>query len=77
MAVSLPADRLTNATLYLTGDAIKGVAPVNTFTLNGVSRDDLKLATTLNGTAAFDLDLISLVTDDNTYAGQEVVITYG
>ena len=70
------SDQLTNATLYLTGNAIKGVNPVNTFTLNGVSKDDLKLDATLNGKTAFELNLISLVTDDNTYAGQEVVITY-
>ena len=67
------SDQLTNATLYLTGNAIKGVNPVNTFTLNGVSKDDLKLDATLNGKTAFELNLISLVTDDNTY---EVVITY-
>ena len=71
------SDILTNATLYLNGNAIKGVNPVNTFTLNGTTRDDLKLnATKLNGESAFDLDLINLVTDDNTYAGQEIVITY-
>ena len=70
------SDQLTNATLYLTGNAIKGVNPVNTFTFNGVSKDDLKLDATLNGKTAFELNLISLVTDDNTYAGQEVVITY-
>ena len=69
------SDQLTNATLYLTGNAIKGVNH-NTFTLNGVSKDDLKLDATLNGKTAFELNLISLVTDDNTYAGQEVVITY-
>lgn len=71
------SDELTNATLYLTGNAIKGVKPVNTFTLNGATKDNLKLdVTTLNGKAAFDLDLMDLVTDDNTYAGQEIVITY-
>lgn len=71
------SDTLTGATFYLTGDDVKGTAAVNTITVNGTKVTGLdKLPETLNGQSAFELDLMDLVKDDNTYAGQEVVITY-
>lgn len=72
------SDKLTNATFYLTGDAVKGVDPIYTLTVNGVAKNDLLIsAATLHGQSSFDLDLLeALVDDDNTYAGQEVVLTY-
>ena len=70
-------DTLTGATYYLKGDAVKGKRAVNTITVNGTAVVGLdKLDETLDGTTTFTLDLESLVTADNTYAGQEVVITY-
>lgn len=71
------ADNLTGATFYLTGEAVKGTAAVNTITVNGATVPGFeKLSETLNGQSAFVLNLMDLVKDDNTYAGQEVVITY-
>ncbi len=71
------SDKLTNATFYLTGDAVKGVDPVYTLTVNGVDKNDLLIqADTLHGQSSFDLNLLALVDDNNTYAGQEVVLTY-
>lgn len=71
------ADNLTGATFYLTGEAVKGTAAVNTITVNGATVPGFeKLSETLNGQSAFELNLMDLVKDDNTYAGQEVVITY-
>lgn len=72
------SDKLTNATFYLTGDAVKGVDPVYTLTVNGVAKNNLLIpAATLHEQSSFDLDLLdALVDDDNTYAGQEVVLTY-
>ena len=72
------SDKLTNATFYLTGDAVKGVDPVYTLTVNGVAKNDLLIsADELNGQSSFNLNLLdALVDDDNTYAGQEVVLTY-
>ena len=70
-------DTLTGATYYLKGDAVKGKAAVNTITVNGRTVEGLdKLDETLNGATTFTLDLKNLVTSKNTYAGQEVVITY-
>lgn len=71
------SDKLTNATFYLTGDAVKGVDPVYTLTVNGVNKNDLLIqAATLHEQSSFDLNLLALVNDDNTYAGQEVILTY-
>lgn len=71
------SDELTNATFYLTGAAVKGVDPVYTLTVNGVAKNDLLIPTaTLHGQSSFALNLLDLVNDDNTYAGQEVVLTY-
>lgn len=71
------SDTLTGAKVYLTGDAVKGTAAVNRITVNGVTVTGFeKLDEKLNGQDSFDLDLMGLVKDDNTYAGQEVVITY-
>lgn len=64
-------DTLTGASYYLTGDGA-----VNTFTLNGTDRSDLKIADTYNGQKTFELNLNTLVSTSNTYAGQEIVITY-
>ena len=70
-------DTLTGATYYLKGDAVKGKAAVNTITVNGRTVEGLdKLDETPNGATTFTLDLKNLVTSKNTYAGQEVVITY-
>ena len=71
------SDTLTGATFYLTGEAVKGTAAVNTITVNGATVPEFeKLSETLNGQNTFTLDLMNLVNADNTYAGQEVVITY-
>lgn len=71
------SDTLTGATFYLTGKAVKGTAAVNTITVNGATVPGFeKLSETLNGKNTFTLDLMNLVNADNTYAGQEVVITY-
>lgn len=71
------SDNLTGATFYLTGEAVKGTAAVNTITVNGATVPGFeKLSENLNGQSAFELNLMDLVKDDNTYAGQEVVITY-
>lgn len=73
------SDKLTGAEFYLTGEAVKGTAAVNTITVNGVTvtgfekLGESSINETNNG---FELDLMGLVKDDNTYAGQEVVITY-
>ena len=71
------SDTLTGAKFYLTGEAVKGTAAVNTITVNGTTVAGFeKLDEQLNGNDKFTLDLMGLVKDDNTYAGQEVVITY-
>ncbi|CUM92129.1 SpaH/EbpB family LPXTG-anchored major pilin [Eubacterium ramulus] len=71
------SDNLTGATFYLKGDPVKGTAAVNTITVNGVTVEGFaKLDESLHGQSSFNLDLMGLVKDDNTYAGQEVVITY-
>ena len=71
------SDTLTGATFYLTGEAVKGTAAVNTITVNGATVPGFeKLSETLNGQNTFTLDLMNLVDANNTYAGQEVVITY-
>lgn len=71
------SDELTGATFYLKGNAVKGTAAVNTITVNGVTVEGFaKLDESLHGQNSFDLNLMGLVKDDNTYAGQEVVITY-
>lgn len=71
------SDTLTGAEFYLTGEAVKGTAAVNTITVNGTTVAGFeKLDEQLNGKAEFTLDLMGLVKGDNTYAGQEVVITY-
>ena len=71
------SDRLTGATFYLKGNDVKGTAAVNTITVNGVTVEGFaNLDESLHGQSSFDLDLMGLVKADNTYAGQEVVITY-
>lgn len=71
------SDKLTGATFYLKGEAVKGTAAVNKITVNGATVEGFaNLAESLHGKSSFDLNLMGLVTDDNTYAGQEVVITY-
>ena len=71
------SDTLTGATFYLTGEAVKETAAVNTITVNGETVTGFeKLPETLNGQNTFTLDLMNLVDANNTYAGQEVVITY-
>ncbi|MCI5589101.1 MAG: LPXTG cell wall anchor domain-containing protein, partial [Coprococcus comes] len=56
---------------------VKGVDPVYTLTVNGVNKNDLLIqAATLHEQSSFDLNLLALVNDDNTYAGQEVILTY-
>lgn len=70
-------DKLTGATFYLKGEAVKGTAAVNKITVNGATVEGFaKLDESLHGQNSFDLNLMGLVKDDNTYAGQEVVITY-
>lgn len=59
------------------GQAVKETAAVNTITVNGETVTGFeKLPETLNGQNTFTLDLMNLVDANNTYAGQEVVITY-
>ena len=71
------SDNLTGATFYLKGNAVKGTAAVNTITVNGVTVEGFaNLDESLHGQRSFNLDLMGLVKADNTYAGQEVVITY-
>lgn len=71
------SDKLTGATFYLKGDAVKGTAAVNKITVNGVTVEGFaKLDESLHGQSTFNLDLMGLVDANNTYAGQEVVITY-
>ena len=71
------SDTLTGATFYLTGESVKGTAAVNKITVNGATVEGFaKLDESLHGQNSFDLNLMGLVRDDNTYAGQEVVITY-
>lgn len=71
------SDKLTGATFYLKGEAVKGTAAVNKITVNGATVEGFaKLDESLHGQNSFDLNLMGLVKDDNTYAGQEVVITY-
>ena len=71
------SDKLTGAEFYLTGEAVKGTADVNKITVNGTPVVGFeKLDEALNGQREFTLDLMDLVKEDNTYAGQEVVITY-
>lgn len=71
------SDTLTGAEFYLTGAPVKETAVVNTITVNGATVTGLdKLPVDLNGQNHFELDLMSLVDANNTYAGQEVVITY-
>lgn len=71
------SDTLTGAEFYLTGADVKGTAAVNTITVNGTTVTGFeKLSESLNGQNAFELDLMDLVDANNTYAGQEVVITY-
>lgn len=71
------SDKLTGATFYLKGNAVKGTAAVNKITVNGATVEGFaKLDESLHGQNSFDLNLMGLVRDDNTYAGQEVVITY-
>lgn len=71
------SDKLTGATFYLKGEAVKGTAAVNKITVNGATVPGFeKLDESLHGRSSFDLNLMGLVKDDNTYAGQEVVITY-
>lgn len=71
------SDKLTGAKFYLKGDAVKGTAAVNKITVNGVTVEGFaKLDESLHGQSSFNLDLMGLVRADNTYAGQEVVITY-
>lgn len=71
------SDTLTGATFYLTGEAVKGTAAVNTITVNGATVPGFeKLDESLHGQNTFTLDLMNLVDANNTYAGQEVVITY-
>lgn len=70
-------DKLTGAEFYLTGAPVKETAAVNNITVNGVTVAGFeKLDETLHGQSEFELNLMGLVKDDNTYAGQEVVITY-
>jgi fimbrial isopeptide formation D2 family protein/LPXTG-motif cell wall-anchored protein len=71
------SDTLTGAEFYLTGNPVKETAAVNTITVNGATVAGLEeLPETLNGQNKFELNLMSLVDANNTYAGQEVVITY-
>lgn len=71
------SDKLTGATFYLKGEAVKRTAAVNKITVNGATVEGFaKLNESLHGQNSFDLNLMGLVKDDNTYAGQEVVITY-
>lgn len=71
------SDTLTGAKFYLTGDAVKGTAAVNRITVNGVTVTGFeKLDEKFNGQDSFELNLMGLVNANNTYAGQEVVITY-
>ena len=45
--------------------------------MNGTTVEGFaKLDESLHGQNSFNLNLMGLVRDDNTYAGQEVVITY-
>ena len=71
------SDNLIGAEFYLTGESVKGTAAVNTITVNGTTVPGCeKLDESLNGQSSFKLDLMKLVDKNNTYAGQEVVITY-
>lgn len=71
------SDNLRGAEFYLTGESVKGTDAVNTITVNGATVPGCeKLDESLNGQSSFELDLMKLVDKNNTYAGQEVVITY-
>lgn len=69
------SDQLTGATYYLTGEAVKGVLPVNSITING-NETDYKIDNMVHGTNEFTVDLTNLIDDKNTNAGKTVVITY-
>lgn len=69
------SDQLTGATYYLTGEAVKGVSPVNSITLNG-NASELKIDESFNGKNTFTVDLSQLINAENTNAGKTVIITY-
>lgn len=69
------SDQLEGATYYLTGEAVKGVLPVNSITING-NETDYKIDNTVHGTNEFTVDLTNLIDDKNTNAGKTVIITY-
>lgn len=69
------SDTLTNATYYLTGNAVKDVAPVNKVTV-GTTPVQGGIGESNHGNTSFELDLSSYVSADNTYAGQTVTIEY-
>lgn len=68
-------DNLTNAKYYLSGDPVKGVAPVNTVTV-GTTPVEGGISEENNGKTSFILDLSDFVGEDNDYAGQKVTIKY-
>lgn len=69
------SDRLTGATYYLTGEAVKGVLPVNSITIDG-EESKFKIDESCNGDDKFRVDLSELIDAKNTNAGKTVIITY-
>lgn len=72
-------DALVGATYYLDNGAnqpVKGVKPVSTVTVGGQEIFGIEIPNNANGAKTFTIDLSTLVSDENIYAGQEVVITY-
>lgn len=68
-------DTLTGATYYLTGDAVKGVTPVNEVTVGGEKVEGIEISASAQGQKTFTMDMSSLL-KDNVYAGREVVVKY-
>lgn len=69
------SDELQGATYYLTGEAVKGVLPVNSITIDG-NASEFKINESYNGQKEFTVDLSELIKADNTNAGKTVIITY-
>ena len=69
-------DELSGATYFLTGTTDKGEKAVSSVTVNGETIDGISIPSDAQGGTTFTIDLSKLLTTDNTYAGQKVVITY-
>ena len=69
-------DTIQGASYYLSGADVKGVAAVSSVTVGGKTINGIAIPSDANGQKTFTVDLSSLVSAQNAYAGQEVVITY-